>query len=127
MNFQTFIACPLLTVNRERKMHHHARSDWLGPIREATALQIRNQMRLVKFDRFDVPVEVHFRPFQPKGILADTAAHLPVAKAMLDGAVDAGLIVNDTGEYVTRQIFYEPQKRPDIPEGMQMMLVAVVP
>lgn len=127
MNFQTFVACPLLTVNRERKMHHHDRSKWLAPIREGAGYQIRNEMKLLHFAQFTVPVEAHFRPFQPKGVLADTAAHLPIAKAILDAAVDAGLLVNDTGQYVVSQTFYEPVKRADVPEGMQMMLVAVVP
>ena len=123
MNFQVFLECPLLTINRERKLHHHARAAWIKPVREQTRLMVLNAMRKDKLTQMPV-VTAHFRPFQPKHTLADTAGHLPIAKAMLDGAVDAGLLHNDTPDIVISQTFYPPEKRQ--PEGMQMMLVLVV-
>ncbi len=41
--------------------------------------------------------------------LADTGGHFPVAKACIDGLVDAGVIPDDGPEYVTQLTFKAPQ------------------
>jgi hypothetical protein len=50
------------------------------------------------------------QPWQAKGNLADTAACNPSVKAAIDGLVDAGVIENDTGEFV-QQITFMPVKK----------------
>ena len=92
-------------------MHHHARAKLVEPMREAAKLLCLNRMRQNKIDPFEHLVEVTFRPMQGgRGVLADTANHLPPCKAVLDGLVDAGLICDDTPQYVGAQTFVPPVK-----------------
>lgn len=57
-------------------------------------------------------MNVTVQPFQKRGRLQDTAACNPSAKAAIDGIVDAGVIPDDSGEYV-RQITFLPCRRGD--------------
>ena len=62
-------------------------------------------------ERFLEPVNVCFVPHQAKrGTHADTANHLPACKAVLDGIVDAGVIPDDSPEWVLSQCFFPPIK-----------------
>jgi hypothetical protein len=54
-------------------------------------------------------------------VLADTANHLPPCKAVLDGLVDAGMITDDSPEFVVSQTFYPPVKRPGV-EGISIIV-----
>lgn len=93
-------------------MHHMVRARMVKPVRTAAQLLTRNAMREQGIRRLAPPVFVEFTPTQPKGVLADTANHLPPCKAALDGAVDAGLIPDDTMEYVRWQTFHPPVRGP---------------
>ena len=52
-------------------------------------------------------INVTVQPFQKRGRLQDTAACNPAAKAAIDGLVDAGIVPDDSGDYV-RQITFLP-------------------
>jgi len=95
----------LLTHNRERTLHHMERarivSQWIRSAKVWAGV--------AKSPRF-ASAEVVVLIDQAKGRLADPGAHAPVAKACVDGLVDAKVLVNDTGEYVT-SIKYLPVKR----------------
>jgi crossover junction endodeoxyribonuclease RusA len=119
MNFQLFVPCELWTVNHERRMHHHERARRVADIRRDTAYLSG------PITPFTVPVTVEFLPYQKAGKgsarLADTANHLPPCKAVLDGLVDAGLLVDDSPEYVVSQTWYPPVKRPGV-EGISILV-----
>lgn len=117
--FQLFVPCELWTVNAERRMFHHDRAKRVALIRNDTRILARRPTPFV------VPVTVEFLPYQKAGKgsarLADTANHLPPCKAVLDGLVDAGLLVDDSPEYVVSQTWYPPVKRLGI-EGISVMV-----
>lgn len=59
--------------------------------------------------RYKVPVTVEFRPFVDRGPLPDTDALGFVAKSVLDGLVNAGVLPDDSPEWVSAVIFYRPE------------------
>lgn len=92
----------LLTHNAERSLHHMERASIVKLWRKSAKVWAQ-VTRTPKFKS----VEVSFLIEQAKGKLADNGAHIPVTKAIVDGLVDARIIKDDTGEYVTR-ITYLP-------------------
>lgn len=112
MIFTLFVPGEVWTINKERKMHHHDRARMVEPLRQAAKLLTLNWRRGEgQGFKFDVPVEVCFVPHQRnRGVLADTANHLPACKAVLDGVADGGLIADDTPRWVLSQTFYPPIK-----------------
>ena len=94
---------PLLTANRQRRMHHHEWSQFSAEARR-TSYFVAREANVPKMQR----ARVAFFPHQAKGRLADPAAHAPTCKAILDGLVDAGALPDDTGEHVERVCFYAP-------------------
>jgi len=107
---ELFIPGQVWTINRERSMHHMARASLVKPLRETAFALMHNYRRLHRFE-YDVPVEVWFVPHQQmRGSVADTANHLPACKAVLDGCVDAGLVPDDSPQWVVSQKFYPPLK-----------------
>jgi hypothetical protein len=110
VSFQVFVPGRLWTVSKERQINRFERADLVRDIREAAKFHTIAAMRRDKFAPFDVPVTVEFLPYQATGNLADTANHLPPCKAVLDGMVDAGLLVDDNPNWVISQTFYPPVK-----------------
>lgn len=86
---------PLLTLNRERTLHWAKRAVVVKLWRDAANVLAR-AAKLPQFDRADVVFEIH----QAKGLLADATAHHPVTKAVLDGLIDAGVLVDDDPAHV---------------------------
>lgn len=111
-SISVFVPCEMWTTNKERTLHHQARAKLVKPVREAAETLMRNIMNRANVATFTVPVHVEFYPFQAKrgGRLADTANHLPPCKAALDGIVDAGLLHDDTPEWVLSQRFWPPER-----------------
>lgn len=111
-SFQVFVPGQIWTINRERNLHHMRRAEMVAELRKSARILTLQQMRKHGGKRwsFPGPVTVEFLPFQLPGVLADTANHLPPCKAVLDGLVDAGLIADDTPEFVVSQTFYPPVK-----------------
>ena len=92
------------TSNKERTLHHFTRAKKVKEWRTAacTAAQAR---RLPKMKA----VEIRFRPHRvDKRGMADTGGHFPVAKAMIDGLVDAGVLSGDGPDIVRRLVFEAP-------------------
>ena len=106
MKVELWVPCEVWTSNRQRKMHHFAQAALVKEARTAAMLLARNtRVRLTP------PVFVEFRPHQGmRGVLADTSAHHPTAKAVLDGCVDAKVIPDDTPDVVLWQTFMPPIK-----------------
>jgi len=124
--FALFVPCAMWTVNKERTMHHHARAKLVKPAREMSKLLTLQAMRQRVIQPYSVPVHVEFFPTQPKaGSLADTASHLGPCKAVLDGVVDAKLLIDDTPQYVMSQRFWPPIKGPVPGVGIMITTQAV--
>jgi crossover junction endodeoxyribonuclease RusA len=89
-----------LTVNTERKGNRWGRAEHVKEWREAFAWLARKE-RMPRMRWINVTVQ----PFQSRGRLQDVAACLPSAKAAIDGIVDAGVLPDDSGEYVRMVTF----------------------
>ena len=96
-----------ITTNAERAGNRWGRAETTKEWREAFAWIARKE---------HVPrmrwINVTVQPFQKRGRLQDTAACNPSAKAAIDGLVDAGVVPDDSGEFV-RQITFLPCVRGD--------------
>ena len=105
-----FIIAParLLTVNAMRRLHYRERAEIDKAWRHAAAVEAR----VAGLPAFET-VEIHVYPVQRLSALADLGAHLPVAKAAIDGLVDARVIANDTPDVVTILTFHAPVRGPD--------------
>lgn len=96
-----------VTTNAERSGNRWARASNTREWREAFAWLAKRE-RVPKMRWLNVTVQ----PVQKRGRLQDTAACNPSAKAAIDGLVDAGVVPDDTGDYV-RQITFLPCVRGD--------------
>lgn len=96
-----------LTTNAERAGNRWGRAASTKEWREAFCWLARKE-KIPHMAWINVTVQ----PFQKRGRLQDTAACNPSAKAAIDGIVDAGVIPDDTGEFV-RQITFLPCRRGD--------------
>lgn len=89
-----------ITVNAERKGNRWDRATHTKEWREAFTWIARKE-RIPKMKWVKVTVQ----PYQKRGRLQDVAACLPSAKAAIDGLVDAGILPDDSGEYVRMVTF----------------------
>jgi hypothetical protein len=123
-----FVPGEVWSINAERSMHHHARALLVKPMRHLGMLVARNVINSASDAvKFTVPVAVTFRPFQKNlGPTADTANHIGPCKAVLDGVVDAGLIQDDTPEYVVSQTFLPPVRVPATATGIEITLTPIL-
>lgn len=96
-----------LTTNAERSGNRWGRAAHTREWRDAFAW-IAKRERVPRMRWINVTVQ----PYQKRGRLQDTAACNPSVKAAIDGLVDAGIIPDDSGEYV-RQITFLPCVRGD--------------
>lgn len=97
--------CKMWTANAERRMHHmerarqvrEARDRWFWLAKEAQVPhlgRVRIRATPLKTNRRSIP---------------DVAACYPVVKAAIDGLVDAGVVEDDTPEFVTEVCFTPPE------------------
>jgi hypothetical protein len=92
------------TTNAERSMHHYTRAKKVKEWRSATCVAAKAR----KIPRMKV-IEVRFTPHKRnRQGMADTGNHFPVAKAMIDGLVDAGILIGDGPDTVRRLVFEAP-------------------
>lgn len=107
---ELFVPGEVWTVNKERTLHYHKRAALVEPMRRMAWVAGLNWLRDGNVP-FANPVTVAFYPVQGiRGSIADTANHLGPCKAVLDGIVDAGILPDDTPEWVLSQTFYPPTK-----------------
>jgi len=94
----------LFTLNTERGWHHHKRAKFVKAWRQS-AYEEALKAKVPKMRA----LEVIFVPCRKdRRHMADTGGHFPVAKACIDGLVDAGVIPDDGPEYVTSLTFRAP-------------------
>lgn len=117
--FRLFVPCHVWSVNE--RIHHMTRAKRVKTARDDTATLTRNVMRTDKLAPLTEPVHAEFLPFQNPGVMADTANHLFPCKAVLDGIVEAGLLVDDNPQWVLSQRFWPPKK--SATTGISVILV----
>lgn len=94
----------LFTLNSERTMHFHKRARLIKTWREA-ACEEAKRAKIPKMKCIDVT----FVPCRTnRRNMADTGGHIPVAKACIDGLVDAGIIPDDGPEFLKSLTFKAP-------------------
>ena len=108
------------TVNRERTMHFHERSDAMKPWRKGfeRAAVAANVPGLDK-------VKITACPWLKGKRSQDVAACLPSVKAAIDGLVDAGVLVDDTPAHVLSLEFLPPALGAEVDELVLTLEVVV--
>ena len=104
---------PLRTMNAERS---GGRWDHRKHTREAREVAGWRALRLPRFKWARIEVF----PSQARGVLADAGSHAPTAKALVDGLVDAGVLVDDSPKFVPQITFHAPERGK---VGMRLLLV----
>ena len=94
------------TTNAERNWHHMKRAKHVKEWREAFHWLAKTHKPLAH-------ATITIEPWQKGGILADVAACNPAAKAAIDGIVDAGILKDDSPQYLHSVTFLQPQKGKD--------------
>lgn len=105
MHYVLSYAAKPLTTNKERAGNRWERAAHVKEWRE-TFTWLAKKERIPRMQW----VNIIAQPFQKRGRLQDTAACNPSVKAAIDGIVDAGVLPDDTGEFV-RQITFLPCQR----------------
>lgn len=95
----------LWTLNKERSIHHMQRSKLVKEWREATETVALARKIPKRLKAVEIKFTPHRRNRQGR---ADTGGHFPVAKACIDGLVDAGILIEDGPDIVRRLIFEAP-------------------
>jgi crossover junction endodeoxyribonuclease RusA len=95
----------LLSTNAERKLHHMPRSEATKQWRSDAYFEAK-AAHLPKLERVSIIVS----PFQHRSVLQDAGNCAPVAKAVIDGLVDAGVLVDDDPEHVVSITFLAPKR-----------------
>lgn len=99
----TFEAKPTL-LNAWRRLHYHAASDIRQEWRHAFGCLGRSRRH-----QFNGPVEIIVH-HEVKSRLCDVGAPMECVKAAIDGLVDAGVIPDDTPEFLHSLTFCAPIK-----------------
>jgi crossover junction endodeoxyribonuclease RusA len=97
-----------ITTNAERAGNRWGRAAHTKEWRQVFALLARKEkIPTMKW------INVTAQPSQKLGRLQDTAACNPSVKAAIDGLVDAGIVPDDSGEYVRMITFMPPIRGAD--------------
>jgi hypothetical protein len=108
----------LFTLNGERTMHYHKRAKLVKTWREA-AFEAAQKARVPKMNQIDIVCQ----PCRgTRRNMADTGGHFPVAKACIDGLVDAGVIPDDGPEFVRSLTFRSPY----IEKGTEDRMILII-
>lgn len=90
--------------NRFRTLHHFKQAEIRKEWRTASRY-IAN--RAVKYTE---PVKITVRHEFAKGVRPDTCSCIQAYKSAQDGLIDAGILIDDTPEYVASVTFLPPEK-----------------
>lgn len=98
-------------VNAERSSHWTKQSTTTKALRMESCLRLSKEGRKGMMARVKVDVRSLYTDYR----LPDTAACMPAAKAIIDGAVDAGLLAHDGPQIVKYVAFWAPVCDPEVP------------
>ena len=96
------------TTNFERSKNRWVRAELTKEWRTAFCL-LAKQAKIPRLQTIEVDVKV----FQKGGRLQDVASCNPAVKAAIDGLVDAGVLVDDSPEFLKSIKFFAPQRGKD--------------
>lgn len=106
---------PCAYINANDRLHYHAKAKLTALWRDAANVHAR-AIEDVRFDRAHITVSIRF----PTNHRRDVGNLYPTAKAILDGLVDAGVLVDDDD---TRVI--GPDMRRIYPNGPPLVRVTI--
>lgn len=96
------------TTNKERSQNRHRRAEMTKMWRDAFHFLAKAQrIPSMKW------ITVTAYPHQKAGRMQDVGGCMPAVKAAVDGLVDAGVLPDDSSEYVRSLIFLPPKKGKD--------------
>lgn len=123
-DFKVPILCTLWTRNAENNMHWREKQDKTNEARFLAREAARKaKVPPIRGHR----VSIDCLPLQARGRMADPGAHECVAKACIDGLRDAGVLVDDTGDYVANVNCLPPQRTTAGAVGMILYLTVEQP
>lgn len=100
------VEMPVVLENKYARLHHmkahQVRSEW----REAFFWVAKTK----RLNQLDYLVDIIVRHEYKKGTRPDTVSCLPCYKAGQDGLIDAGILKDDTPQYVNNVTFLPPEK-----------------
>lgn len=115
------VVCDVWTVNAERRMFWRERNDKVQAARWAAKILAMSE-KVPRLGR----VSIEATPLQgPYGPDADPGAHEPVIKAVVDGLRDAGVLEDDTPEFVARIDSRPPERVKKGATGVRLILTPV--
>lgn len=115
-----------MTENKLRRSNRYKVGEWVRSWRTVAKNRWARETRMQKLSHcyFDC-VYARITPHYPsRQYLPDTDAVAPTLKAVLDGAVDAGLLLDDTSTYV-RQIIYDAPIITDTAAGVRVSITGI--
>jgi hypothetical protein len=99
-------------------MHYHKRARLVKTWREA-AFEAAQKAQVPKMNKIDIVCQ----PCRgTRRNMADTGGHFPVAKACIDGLVDAGVVKDDGPEFVRSLTF----RAPYIEKGTEDRMILII-
>lgn len=103
-------------INANQRLHHHAKAKltklWRGQAHSAAWATAQRH----SIDRAHITVAIRF----PTNHRRDVGNYFPTAKAIVDGLVDAGLLVDDNDDRITG-----PDMRRERPNGSPRVTVTI--
>jgi hypothetical protein len=96
---------PDFTLNKERTVHHHARAKVVKSWRQIFC-ELAQDAMVPHLEQIEVVVQPYVLNARYR---QDVGACFPVVKAAIDGIVDAGVLIDDNANIVTKLTFLAPQ------------------
>lgn len=104
------------TMNSERSWHWSKRAMRTKSTREKF-FYLAKMEGVPRLEFVSIDIVPLYKGGGPK---ADTGSHFPSAKAAIDGIVDAGVIIDDSGRYIQKITFWSPVDHSH--DGMRLVI-----
>lgn len=111
---------PAKFINANDRLHFHVKNELTQAWRNAARIAVLTlrQPLLPKYDRAHIVVAYRF----PDNRRRETSNLQPTSKAIVDGLVDAGVVPDDSDQYVVG-----PDNRRHIPNGSPLVTITIRP
>jgi Holliday junction resolvase RusA-like endonuclease len=103
-------------INANQRLHHHAKAKLTKAWREAAGLHAKYAEDYRQYDRAHITIAYRF----PNNRRRETSNLQPTSKAIVDGLVDAGVIPDDSDEFVVG-----PDNRRHVPNGSPLVTITI--
>ena len=105
--------------------HWRAKAAKTQRVRQRAHLETRSHMNAFRVPGFTNMVFLTVDTFYRSGPGLDDDNSQPTVKAIRDGMVDAGLLIDDKPKYVAKTIYQASQKDPSLPVGCHRIVIQV--